>query len=183
MLDKKNKGGVSLVLRCSTAVKENSDCPFYAKLRRSKKDDFWYICQGLNKCHNCNGDPSSKLRNLSRMLAIRRGDLQLPGRTRLSEKSASELSSDKVKSVYVPYFTQLIQQRNEGASNIGQPLSSLNGSHDIFQGSSSFGSFTSNELDLSTSSSIQVNLINFFLPINYFKKILTHVERGPRDGA
>lgn len=53
MLDRKNKGGKSLVLRCISAVKYDSRCPFYAKLRRSTKDDMWYICAGLEMVHNC----------------------------------------------------------------------------------------------------------------------------------
>ena len=53
LLDKKNKGGKSLVLRCASAVKNNTDCPFYCKLRRSNKDDMWYICAGFQPMHNC----------------------------------------------------------------------------------------------------------------------------------
>lgn len=53
LLDKKNKGGKSLVLRCASAVKNNTECPFYCKLRRSNKDDMWYICAGFQPMHNC----------------------------------------------------------------------------------------------------------------------------------
>jgi hypothetical protein len=56
MLDRKNKGGKSLVLRCASAVKCESGCPFYAKLRRSNKDGLWYICTGLDTDHNCTLD-------------------------------------------------------------------------------------------------------------------------------
>lgn len=53
MLDRKNKGGKSLVLRCTSTVKSDSGCPFYAKLRRSCKDDMWYICAGMETKHDC----------------------------------------------------------------------------------------------------------------------------------
>ena len=70
MVDKKNKGGISLVLRCSTTIRRNSTCTFYAKLRRSKRDDLWYICQGFNRNHSCGGDGSNKMRNLAHMLNL-----------------------------------------------------------------------------------------------------------------
>ena len=53
MVDRKNKGGKSLVLRCASAIKCDSGCPFYAKLRRSNKDGMWYICVGLQQNHMC----------------------------------------------------------------------------------------------------------------------------------
>ena len=53
MLDRKNKGGKSLVLRCVSAIKYRASCPFYAKIRRSNKDSKWYICTGLEMHHNC----------------------------------------------------------------------------------------------------------------------------------
>ena len=53
MVDRKNKGGKSLVLRCASAIRCESGCPFYAKLRRSNKDGMWYICAGLQQNHLC----------------------------------------------------------------------------------------------------------------------------------
>lgn len=53
MVDRKNKGGKSLVLRCASAIRCESGCPFYAKLRRSNKDGMWYICVGLQQNHMC----------------------------------------------------------------------------------------------------------------------------------
>lgn len=70
MVDKKNKGGVSLVLRCSNTIRRSLTCTFYAKLRRSKRDDLWYVCQGFNRNHTCGGDGSNKMRNLAHMLNL-----------------------------------------------------------------------------------------------------------------
>lgn len=76
MLDRRNKGGKSLVLRCVSAVKYRTDCPFYAKIRRSNKDTKWYICAGLEMHHNC--DLSVKLPDestIKAMMAERRREL------------------------------------------------------------------------------------------------------------
>ena len=70
MVDKRNKGGISLVLRCSTTIRGNSTCTFYAKLRRSKRDSMWYICQGFSRSHTCGGDGLNKLRHLPHMLNL-----------------------------------------------------------------------------------------------------------------
>ena len=53
MMDRKNKGGRSLVLRCSTKVRGKADCPFYCKLRLSGRDHMWYICTGFHGTHDC----------------------------------------------------------------------------------------------------------------------------------
>jgi hypothetical protein len=53
LVDKKNKGGKSLVMRCANFMKDTSDCGFYAKLRKSSKDEKWYICSGVHPLHTC----------------------------------------------------------------------------------------------------------------------------------
>ena len=75
MVDRKNKGGKSLVLRCASAVRFGSDCPFYVKLRRSNRDDLWYICAGLHTRHKCvqtDITPSSVF--VERLMAARNTD-------------------------------------------------------------------------------------------------------------
>ena len=53
MVDRRNKGGRSMVLRCSSAVRSGSSCPFYCKVRRSPGDGKWYVCAGLRGTHLC----------------------------------------------------------------------------------------------------------------------------------
>jgi hypothetical protein len=53
MLDQTNKGGRSIVLRCSSQVRYGSGCPFYCKIRRSRRDSKWYICAKFNPQHQC----------------------------------------------------------------------------------------------------------------------------------
>ena len=53
MVDRRNKGGRSMVLRCSSAVRAGSSCPFYCKVRRSPGDGKWYVCAGLRGTHLC----------------------------------------------------------------------------------------------------------------------------------
>ena len=53
MLDRRNKGGKSLLMKCSGTVLENVPCVFHAKLRRSSKDSMWYLCKGCNLKHTC----------------------------------------------------------------------------------------------------------------------------------
>ena len=55
MMDRRNKGGRSLVLRCSAKLRGIADCPFYCKLRLSGKDGKWYICTGFHGNHECAG--------------------------------------------------------------------------------------------------------------------------------
>ena len=42
-----------MVIRCSSNIKCDYACPFYAKLRRSNKDKLWYICAGIEIMHKC----------------------------------------------------------------------------------------------------------------------------------
>ena len=53
MMDRRNKGGRSLVLRCSAKLRGIADCPFYCKLRLSGKDGKWYFCTGFHGNHEC----------------------------------------------------------------------------------------------------------------------------------
>jgi hypothetical protein len=80
-LDKKNKGGRSLVIRCACVVnpegvsKNDTDCPFYAKLRRSNKDGRWYICAGLETNHTCGSEiRPERYADVDSMLAVRNSD-------------------------------------------------------------------------------------------------------------
>ena len=93
MLDRKNKGGKSLVLRCTSAVKYDSRCPFYAKLRRSTKDDMWYICAGLEMIHNC-PEVTASLNHayVNAMMALRAMD-DAPNVEALERANTGELSS------------------------------------------------------------------------------------------
>ena len=50
--DRNHKGGSCVVLRCISSKHSNS-CPFYCKIRKSPRDDLWYICSGLNSQHIC----------------------------------------------------------------------------------------------------------------------------------
>ena len=52
MLDKRMRGGSSIILRCSSEIKGKSNCPFYCKLRRNNHN-MWYICQGFEPNHDC----------------------------------------------------------------------------------------------------------------------------------
>jgi hypothetical protein len=72
LLDKKNKGGKSLLLRCTSNIKSGYPCPFYCKLRRSNKDALWYICTGYHLTHNCETEVISyKLNPISKMMLLR----------------------------------------------------------------------------------------------------------------
>ena len=72
MLDRKNKGGKSIVLRCLSAVKFNGSCPFYCKLRRSNRDSLWYICAGFQSTHTCEPEsPPPKFDVISALLLAR----------------------------------------------------------------------------------------------------------------
>ena len=53
MLDKKNKGGKSLIIRCASALKNHSSCPFYYKLRRNMRDQRWYVSGTKETRHTC----------------------------------------------------------------------------------------------------------------------------------
>lgn len=53
MLDKKNKGGKSLVMRCAAALKNRSPCRFYCKLRRDMKHHRWHITGETEMRHTC----------------------------------------------------------------------------------------------------------------------------------
>ena len=53
MVDRRNKGGRSMVLRCVSAVRSGSSCPFYCKVRKSPGDGKWYVCAGLRGTHLC----------------------------------------------------------------------------------------------------------------------------------
>lgn len=53
MLDRRNKGGKSLLMRCAGTVLENIPCAFHLKLRRSSKDSMWYLCKGHHLKHTC----------------------------------------------------------------------------------------------------------------------------------
>ena len=53
MLDKKNKGGKSLVMRCAAALKNHSPCRFYCKLRRDMKHQRWHITGEKEMRHTC----------------------------------------------------------------------------------------------------------------------------------
>lgn len=73
MQDKSDKGGKSLVLRCSSFIKQRSNCPFYCKLRRSKKDNLWYISEELISSHVCEPDSiPPRFSDVSAMMAARR---------------------------------------------------------------------------------------------------------------
>ena len=72
MLDRKNKGGKSLVLRCLSYVKHNGSCPFYCKLRRSNRDSLWYVCVGFQSNHTCEAEfPPPKFETISALLSAR----------------------------------------------------------------------------------------------------------------
>ena len=72
MLDRKNKGGKSLVLRCASYVKHSGSCPFYCKLRRSNRDSLWYICVGFQSTHTCEPEfPPPKFETISSLLSAR----------------------------------------------------------------------------------------------------------------
>lgn len=88
MVDKKNKGGKSVVLRCETAYRRESDCPFYCQLRRSMKLNLWYVAPGYVLNHNCSiaGLPS-KHHLIEQMLRVRL----------YSESSSIEISEKRRK--------------------------------------------------------------------------------------
>jgi hypothetical protein len=73
LIDKKNRGGSSFVMRCESVVRDsNASCTFYAKLRRSDTDHLWYICQHLNAAHTClTGSISFKLKNTAQLILAR----------------------------------------------------------------------------------------------------------------
>jgi hypothetical protein len=76
MLDRRNKGGGSIVLRCSSTVKNDTDCPFYCKLRKSHRDKFWYVCPGFYGIHACEADDiPPKFSDIATMLQFRQGGL------------------------------------------------------------------------------------------------------------
>lgn len=59
-------------MRCSSAVKNQSSCPFYCKLRRSNKDNLWYVCAGNELSHICEPEAISyKLNPVNAMMAAR----------------------------------------------------------------------------------------------------------------
>lgn len=71
LLDKRKKGGNSFILRCSSAVRNSSGCPFYCKLRHSPRDDKWYVCRGFHPVHACARDRiPPKYSDIEAMLAL-----------------------------------------------------------------------------------------------------------------
>ena len=75
MVDKKNKGGQSMVMRCASKIRHGADCPFYCKLRRSSRDNLWYICRGLVSSHSCHpGSIPPRFQDISSLLALRNED-------------------------------------------------------------------------------------------------------------
>jgi hypothetical protein len=53
MVDKKHKGGKSVLLRCTYSVKRNIKCEFNCKIRRSAKDSTWSLCDQFQAQHTC----------------------------------------------------------------------------------------------------------------------------------
>ena len=53
MLDRRNKGGKSLLMKCPGTVLKNVPCAFHVELRRSSKDSMWHLCKGYNLRHTC----------------------------------------------------------------------------------------------------------------------------------
>ena len=72
MVDKKNKGGKSLVMRCVSALKYGSSCPFHCKLMKDVKRQKWYICGDMEIHHTCESvRRPSKILSLEKVLVIR----------------------------------------------------------------------------------------------------------------
>lgn len=53
MVDRHNKGGSAVTFRCSSAVKEGSNCSLLIRLRKSKKHNDWYIAGRFCLTHTC----------------------------------------------------------------------------------------------------------------------------------
>jgi hypothetical protein len=53
MVDRHNKGGSAVTFRCSSAVKEGSNCSLLIRLRKSKKHNDWYIAGKFCLTHTC----------------------------------------------------------------------------------------------------------------------------------
>jgi hypothetical protein len=52
MLDKDNKGGSSVVLKCLSTIKYSVPCPFHCKLK-CRSDGRWYLASGFIDTHHC----------------------------------------------------------------------------------------------------------------------------------
>jgi hypothetical protein len=98
-------------MRCYASIKSGETCSFYCKLRKSRRDDKWYLCQGFNRNHNpdCVGDISQKISQIPAMLAIRAGVTQVHDSSPLVEKARVH-KKETVKDGTIRTGTQQIPQ-------------------------------------------------------------------------